>query len=56
MAKLIKKRYRKLDGTIAINNYLAFISKSVVAEAGFSGDEEINIYAKDGKIIIEKKG
>lgn len=54
MAKLVKKKYRKLDGEIAINNYFAFISKSVVQEAGFTGEEQIKIYAKDGKIIIEK--
>jgi len=56
MAKLVKKKYRKLNGEIAICNYFAFISKSVVAEAGFTGEEEIKIYAKDGKIIIEKEG
>lgn len=54
MAKLVKKRYRKLDGEVAINNYFAFLSKSVVKEAGFTGEEQIKVYAKDGKIIIEK--
>lgn len=54
MAKLVKKKYRKLNGEIAINNYFAFLSKSVVEEAGFTGEENIKVYAKNGKIIIEK--
>lgn len=55
MAKLVKKKYRKLDGEIAINNYFAFISKSVVEQAGWNGDEQIKVYAKNGKIIIERE-
>lgn len=55
MAKLVKKKYRKMTGEVAINNYFAFISKSVVQKAGFTGEENIRVYAKDGKIIIEKE-
>ena len=55
MAKLVKKRYRRLNGDIAINNYFAFISKKVIEEAGFTGEEDINVYAKDNKIIIERR-
>lgn len=54
MAKLIKNRYRRMSGEIAINNYFAPISKVVVEQAGFTGDERIKVSAKDGKIIIEK--
>lgn len=55
MAKLVKKKYRKMTGEVAVNNYFAFISKSVVQQAGFTGEENIRVYAKDGKIIIEKE-
>ena len=54
MAKLVKKKYRKLNGEIAINNYFAFISKSVIDAAGWTGEEQIKVYAKDGKIVIER--
>ncbi len=54
MAKLVKNKYRRMNGDIAINNYFAPISKVVVEKAGFTGEEQIKVYAKNGKIIIEK--
>lgn len=55
MAKLVKKKYYTAKKEEKINNYFAFISKKIVEEAGFTGEEEIKIYAKNGKIIIEKE-
>ena len=54
MAKLVKNKYRRMNGEIAINNYFAPISKVVVEKAGFTGEEQIKVSAKNGKIIIEK--
>lgn len=56
MAKLIKKKYYKANGESEINNFFVYISKEVVKEAEFDENEQVKVYAKDGKIIIEKEG
>ena len=56
MAKLIKNKYRKMNGEIGICSYMVSIPKSVVEEAGFKEDTKVKVYAKEGKIIIEKEG
>ena len=53
MAKLTKQKYATLKGEQKINCYIAHISKEIVEQTDLS-DSEIKIYAKDGKIIIEK--
>lgn len=55
MAKLVKKKYYNADGKAEINNFFVYLSKEVVKNAGFTGDENIKVYAKNGKIIIEKE-
>lgn len=55
MAKLIKKKFYNASGESKINNYLACISKKIVEDANMTGDEQIKIYAKNNKIIIEKE-
>lgn len=54
MAKLVKNNYYTSKGEKKINSFNVSISKKVVEAAGFTGDEKIKVYAKDGKIIIEK--
>jgi len=54
MAKLIKKKFYTSTGEAKINNFLCVISKTIAKEAGFTGDEQIKVYAKKDKIIIEK--
>lgn len=54
MAKLIKKKFYTSNGEAKINNYLVCISKEVVKNANMTGDEEIKVYAKNNKIIIER--
>lgn len=55
MPKLTKNYYYGKNGERKINCYLINISKDVVQKATIKDDEELKIYAKDGKIIIEKK-
>lgn len=54
MAKLIKNKYYTRTGERKINSYMVSVAKSIVSEAGFNEDDEVKVYAKDGKIIIEK--
>lgn len=54
MAKFVKKKYYNANGDAKVNNYLIYISKEIVKEAGLTGEENLKIYAKDKKIIIEK--
>ena len=54
MAKLIKKMFYTSTGDKKVNNYIVCISKSIAEQAGFNGDEQLKIYAKKDKIIIEK--
>lgn len=53
MAKLTKQKYATLKGEVKINCYVCYLPKEVVEKTDLS-DSEIKIYAKDGKIIIEK--
>lgn len=56
MAKLIAEHYRQLSsGEKLISAYHVVIKKQVAVESGLIGMKDLNIYAKDGKIIIEKK-
>lgn len=55
MPKLTKNYYYGKNGERKINCYLINISKDVVQKATIKDDEELKIYAKDGKIIIEKE-
>ena len=54
MAKLTKQMYYKADGPKRINCYKVAISKEIVKQANIQDDEEIKIYKKKNKIIIEK--
>lgn len=54
MSKLSKNYYYAKNGDRKVNCYLVNIPKAVV-EATNIKDSELNIYAKDNKIIIEKK-
>lgn len=54
MAKLVKQIYYGKGGEKKLNGFICNISKSVAFQAGFTGNEQVVVYAKDGKIIIEK--
>lgn len=54
MAKLVKNYYYTSKGEKKVNNYQIAVAKSIAKQAGFTGEEKIKIYAKNGKIIIEK--
>lgn len=54
MAKLIKNKYYTSKGEAKINGYLVGISKEVVKEAGFTGEEDFSVKAEKNRIIIEK--
>lgn len=54
MPKLTKNYYYGKNGERKINCYLINISKDIVKKAVINDDEELKIYAKDGKIIIER--
>ena len=53
--KLVKKKYYDATGRAKINNFFAYVSIDVARRAGFTGEEQIVVYAKDNKIIIEKE-
>lgn len=54
MAKLIKNKYYTKTGERKINSYMVSVAKKTVAAAGFDENEQVKVYAKNGKIIIEK--
>ena len=54
MTKLNKANYYNRKEKKKVNCYKVNISKELIAKANISEEDEINIYAKDGKIIIEK--
>lgn len=55
MAKLIPEKYRTVsNGEIRTGAYHIVIQKKVAEESGLIGLEQLNVYTKDGKIIIEK--
>lgn len=54
MPKLMKNYYRTSNGDKRVNCYMANIPKEVVRKTDILDDDEIKIYAKNKKIIIEK--
>lgn len=54
MAKLGKQPYFTRAGEKKINCYKVNIKKEIVEQAGIKDTDEIKVYTKDGKIIIEK--
>lgn len=54
MAKIIKQKYYNKDGTSKVNCYHITITKFILEAAGIKDDDDVIVYAKDGKIIIEK--
>ncbi len=55
MSKLAKNYYYNKQGERKINCYLVNISKEIVKDSNIKDEDEIKIYSKDNKIIIEKK-
>jgi len=56
MPKFSKQHYITNNGERKINCYHINISRFVVEDSGIKDTDELKIYSKDGKIIIEKKG
>lgn len=56
MAKLVKHKYYTSKGEGKVFSYNVAISKTIIQSLGWSGEEQIKVYAKNGKIIIEKEG
>ena len=54
MAKFIKQRYYGKNGEKKINCYHVNISKFILLASGMTENDEIEVKAHDGKIIIEK--
>lgn len=54
MPKLMRNYYRTSNGEKRVNCYMANLPKSVVEKSNIQEDDEIIIYTKDSKIIIEK--
>lgn len=55
MPKLAKNMYRSVKtGEKKLNCYLVHISKEIVNKTDLE-DKELNIYAENNKIIIEKR-
>lgn len=55
MAKLNKIYYYTSKKEKKLNCYHIILSKEMVKKAGLGENEELNIKAENGKIIIEKK-
>ena len=56
MAKFSAQYYRTDKGEKKINCYHINISRCVVENSGIKSTDELKIYSKGSKIIIEKKG
>lgn len=54
MSKLAKQYYYSSNGERKINCYKINLSKELVNKANIKDDDEIKVYVKDNKIIIEK--
>lgn len=54
MPKINAMKYITASGERRINCYRVIISKEVVKVAGIKEDDNLKVYAKKGKIIIEK--
>ena len=56
MAKLVKHKSYKANGEAKIFTYSVVVSKALIKEAGWTGEENVKVSAKNGKIIVEKEG
>lgn len=54
MPKLAKNYYYGKNGERKINCYKAPITKEMLKKTNIKEDDNINIYVKDNKIIIER--
>lgn len=54
MARLNKQNYITSKGERKINCYHITISKELLSKTNIKDDDELVIYTKDNKIIIEK--
>lgn len=54
MAKLTKQMYYKANGEKGLNCYKVVISKELISQTNIKDDDNIKVYAKNNKIIIEK--
>lgn len=52
MAKIVKQRYTKKDGSRDIYSYLVPITKTKMIESGINPDKPIKIEIQKGKLII----
>ena len=50
--KLAKNNYYTAKGAKKLNNYLVYINKRLVEEAGINPDKENKVYVEGNKIII----
>ena len=55
MPKLAKNMYTTAKGERKLNCYLCNIPKELIEKTNISDSDDLKIYAKDNKIIIEKK-
>ena len=55
MTKLAKNMWTNSKGERKLNCYLVNLSKDVVNKADIKEEDELKIYAKDKKIIIERR-
>ena len=55
MTKLAKNSYINAKGEKKLNCYSVAIPKKVVNETEINDNDEIIVYADNGKIVIEKK-
>ena len=54
--KLTKQYYYNAKGERKINCYKVTITKDLAKSVGIEENDDIKIYAKDNKIVIEKAG
>jgi len=54
MKKLNKQYYYSPNGERKVNCYHITISKSLLQQTSIKEDDELQMYAKDDKIVIEK--
>jgi hypothetical protein len=52
MAKVVKQKYTKSDGSKAIYSYLVPVPKFLMETSGINVDKEIKIEIQKGKLII----
>lgn len=52
MAKLVKQKYTKIDGTREIYSYLVPVPKQKIIESGLNPDKPITIKIESGKLVI----